>query len=175
MSRRSLRALSVSSPLRSSMMPPLHEVGRRVDEHAFGFETVAAGTARFLLIVLERLWRAGVHDEADVGAVDPHAEGDGRDDDVDLFVEEEILVAAAFAVVQPGVIRAGADARFGEPGGERFDLAARRAVDDPALALVAGEDVLQLLLQAVPRQHAIEQIRPIEGAHELDRVLEREL
>ena len=71
---------------------PLQEVGGRVDEHALGLEAVAAGAAGLLLVVLERLRRAGVHDEAHVGAVDAHAEGDRGDDDVDVFVEERVLV-----------------------------------------------------------------------------------
>ena len=76
---------------------PLQEVGRRVDEHALGLEAVAAGAAGLLLVVLERLRRAGVHDEAHVRAIDPHAEGDRGDDDVGVLVEERVLVAAALA------------------------------------------------------------------------------
>ena len=76
------RRASVNSPFCSSIDPPLDEVARRVDQHALGFETVAAGAAGFLLVVLERLRRAGVDDEPDVGSIDAHAERDGRHDDV---------------------------------------------------------------------------------------------
>src|SRR5690606_40700529 len=54
--------------------PPLHEVGGRVDEHALRLETIASGAAGLLLIVLERLRRAGMHDEANVRPVDSHPE-----------------------------------------------------------------------------------------------------
>ena len=76
--------------------------------------------------MLERLRRAGVDDEADVGAVDAHAERDGRDHDVGLFVQERVLIAVALAVVEPGVIRNRANAAVRQPGRERVDLAPRR-------------------------------------------------
>ena len=136
--------------------PPLHEVGGRVEEHAFRLESVTAGTAGFLLIVLERLRCAGVHDEADVGPIDAHAERDRRDDESAPFVEERGLVAAALGVGEPGVIRQGAHTALAQPRRERVDLAARRAVDDPRLAAVAGEDVEQLPLQSRARQHAVD-------------------
>src|SRR5687767_15086085 len=40
---------------------------------------------------------------------------------------------------------------------------------------MSGEDVEQLSLQRRSRQHAIEQVRPIERADEFDRIPEREL
>ena len=73
--------------------PPLEEVRARGDQHALGLEAVAAGAARFLLVVLERLRRAGVNHEAHVRAIDAHAERHRRDDQVDLFVQERVLVA----------------------------------------------------------------------------------
>ena len=84
---------------------PLHEVRRRRDEQALGLEAVAAGAPGFLLIVLERSRRAGMHDEPHVRAVDAHAEGDRRDDHVDALAQERVLVRAALRVGQAGVIR----------------------------------------------------------------------
>src|SRR5688572_33466126 len=72
--------------------PPFHEVGRRVNEQAFGLEPVSAGTARFLLVMLERSRRAGVHDEPHVRAIDAHPEGHRRDDDVGPLAEARTLV-----------------------------------------------------------------------------------
>ena len=72
---------------------PLQEVGGRVEQQALGGEAVAAGAAGLLLVVLERLGRAGVHDEAHVRSIDAHAEGDGGDDDVGALVDERVLVA----------------------------------------------------------------------------------
>ena len=77
--------------------PPLQEVRRRVDQHALGLEAVAPGAAGLLLVVLERLRGAGVHDEAHVGSIDPHPERDRRHDDVGVLVEERVLIPAALA------------------------------------------------------------------------------
>ena len=89
------RARVRHSPFCSNITRHVQEVAARVDQHALGLEAVAAGAAGLLLIVLERLRRAGVHDEAHVGSIDPHPERDGRDDDVDVFVEERVLIAMA--------------------------------------------------------------------------------
>ena len=91
---------------------PLHEVGWRVDQEALRLEAVAAGAPRLLLVVLERSRRAGVDDEADVGAVDAHAERHRRDDDVGALAEERVLVAAAFGVRKACVIRESGHAQF---------------------------------------------------------------
>ena len=110
MSRSSLRDASVSSPFRSSISAPLHEIGGRVDQHAFGFEPVAAGAAGFLLIVLERLRRAGMHDEPHVRAIDAHAERDRRDDDVGVFLRNASWLRLRSSSAEPGVVGQRADA-----------------------------------------------------------------
>ena len=148
--------------------PPLHEVSGRVDEDALGFESIAAGTARFLLIVLERLRRAGMHDEAHIRTIDAHAESDRGHDDVGVLVEEGILVAAALAVGEAGVIGLGANAGLDQPRCQRIDFAPRGAVDDARLAAAAGHHIENLPLQAGARQHAIDQVRPIERPDELE-------
>ena len=78
-----------------------------------------------------------MHDEPHVRSIDAHAERHRRDDDVDALVEELLLVAAANLVGKPRVIRHRAVPLAGEPLGERLDLLARRAIDDPRLAAVA--------------------------------------
>ena len=105
MSRISARRASDHSPFFSSITRHLHEVGARGEQHALGLEAVAAGAAGFLLVVLERLRRAGVNHEPDVRPIDPHAERDRRHHDVGVFVQERVLVAMPHVVVEPGVIR----------------------------------------------------------------------
>ncbi len=175
MSRSSDRRASVNSPFLLEHDPPLQEVGGRVDEHALGLEAVAPGAARLLLIVLERLRRAGMHDEAHVGAVDPHPERHRGDDDVGVLVEEGVLIAAALAVAEAGMVRPRAHARFGQPRRQRIDFLPGRAIDDAGLALAPGHHVEDLPLQAGAREHAVDEVRPIERADELERVLEPEL
>ena len=117
---------------------PLEEVGGRVEQQALGVEAVAAGAAGFLLVVLERLRRAGVHDEAHVGSVDAHAEGDGGDDDVGALVDEGVLVARALVVGQAGVVGHRLVAGVGQRRRRLVDVLARDAVDDAGLAAVRG-------------------------------------
>ena len=113
---------------------PLQEVGGRVEQQALGVEAVAAGAAGLLLVVLERLGRAGVDDEAHVRSIDAHAEGDGGDDDVGALVDEGVLVARALVVGQAGVIRDRLVAGVGERRGRLVDVLARDAVDDARFA-----------------------------------------
>ena len=126
-------------------LPPADEVGARVNQHALRRQPVAAGAARLLLVVLRRSRRAGVHDEPHVRSIDAHAERHRRDDDVDALVEKRLLMAAAHVVGQAGVVRHRAMALLLQPLGQRLDLAARRAVDDARLPVVAREDVGQLV------------------------------
>src|SRR6266540_5830834 len=45
---------------------PLHEVGGGIDQQAFSLEAIASRASGLLLIVLDRAWRAGMHDEANI-------------------------------------------------------------------------------------------------------------
>jgi hypothetical protein len=57
-------------------------------------------------------------DEADVGFVDAHAEGDGGADDLDLVAQEKLLVLRALPGGEAGVIGPGADFVGGQFFGE---------------------------------------------------------
>jgi hypothetical protein len=125
--------------------------------------------------VLERLRGARVHDEADIRAIDPHAERHRRHDNISVLVEERILVAMPLQVGQTCVVRERADASLHQPRRQRIDFAARGAVDDPRLTLTTGEDVLNLPLQLRAREHAINQVGTIERSHQLNRLAQLEL
>ena len=76
-----------------------------VKQDTFGLEDhVAAGTAGLLLISLDGFGHGDVQDEADVGAVDAHAEGDGGDDEVAFFLDKLFLHAPAEFGGHAGVI-----------------------------------------------------------------------
>ena len=111
-----------------------------------------------------------MYDEPDVGSVDAHSECHGRHDDLDALVEEGILMRLALLIRKPGVVGQGRGAGFGEPRRERIDLLSRRAVDDTGFAVVPLEDVEELTLQQRSREDAVEEVRPIEGANQLDRI-----
>ena len=117
---RSTRIRQLAVPLEHDA--PLEKVRRRVDQHALGLETVTTRSPRFLLVVLERLRRACMHDEPDVGPIDPHAERDRCDDDVRVLVEERILIPASIRVGHPGVVAARTHPGLDEPCGECVDF-----------------------------------------------------
>ena len=73
------------------------------------------------------------------------------------------------------MVRPRAHAGFRQPRGKRIDFPPRGAVDDPGLPSAPGHDVEDLPLQARAREHAIDEVGPIERSDELDRILELEL
>ncbi len=76
--------------------PPAQcDVLHAIEHQGFGRRAVAAGAAGFLVIGFEARRQVEMRDEADVRLVDPHAEGDGRDQDQPLVGEEGVLVAVA--------------------------------------------------------------------------------
>ena len=77
-----------------------------------------------------------VDDEAHVGFVDAHAEGNGGNDDVYFFHEEFVLVFGTDFVVQTGVVGEGFDAVELKEFGEVFNFFSGKAVNDAAFALV---------------------------------------
>ena len=81
-------------------------------------------------------------DEAHIGLVDSHAEGNRRHHHDAVFLQEAPLVRGAGTGVQPGVIGQCRDALRGQRLGSGLDLAPRQAIDDPGLTAVAIEEVL---------------------------------
>ncbi len=69
---------------------PGQEVSPRLEQHALRLQAVAAGPARFLLIMLDRFGHAGVQHEAHIGAVDAHAERHGGDHQIALSPREKL-------------------------------------------------------------------------------------
>jgi hypothetical protein len=153
----------------------LHDVPAAEVENARGGQAVSAGTARFLVVVLDGLRQVAVKDEADVGFVDAHAEGDGGDDDVDVVPVEGFLVPGPLQVPEAGVVGEGLDAVAGEEGGGRFHVFSGGAVDDagfPGVLFQEGED---LIIEAAFWQDAVVEIGPVERRPHLERVAQTEL
>jgi hypothetical protein len=57
----------------------LHHIAEAVGHPGHGRLPVAAGAAGLLVVGLDRLGQVEMRDEAHVGLVDAHAEGDGGD------------------------------------------------------------------------------------------------
>src|SRR3546814_9558151 len=94
-----------------------HHVAQALAEPGVGRFAVAAGTAGFLVVALDRLGQVEVGDEAYVGLVDAHAEGDGGDDHHALVAQETALVLRARRRIQAGVVGQGVVAQFGQRRG----------------------------------------------------------
>ena len=85
-----------------------------------GGVAVAAGPAEFLVKGLDRARQVVVDHEADVGLVDPQAEGVGRHHDRDLAAHEAVLVGGAVGGPHPAVVAGDAQALGGKPASSSF-------------------------------------------------------
>ena len=97
-------------------------------------------------------------DEAHVGLVDAHAEGDGRGNHHLFGLDERRLVARADLRLEPGVIGQRRPAARGQLLGDPLGLVAARRVDDPAPGCCASS-VLQLLAESVARPDVVADVR----------------
>ena len=132
-----------------------------------GRRAVAAGAAGLLVVGLDVLRQVEVGDEAHVGLVDAHAEGDGRHHHDAVLAQEAVLVALAHAGLQAGVVRQRGDAFGVEPVGGLFHLLARAAVDDAGLALVlVADEAQQLALRLVLLDDGVADVRAVEAGDE---------
>lgn len=107
-------------------------------------------------------------DEADVGLVDAHAEGDGGDDDQAVLAQEPGLVGGAGPRVEPRVVRDGLDPVVAEEVGGALDRVAREAVDDARVARVLLlEEGEELLLRVVLGDDPVLDVGPVEAGDEV--------
>src|SRR3954451_241792 len=80
-----------------------------VEDAGGGEVSIAPGATDLLVVGVDRVGEAGVEDEADVRLVDPHPEGGGGDDRLDLVVHEGVLQLAASLGTEAGVVGLGGD------------------------------------------------------------------
>ena len=123
---------------------------------------VTAGTARLLIIPLQRLGDVIMDDVAHVGLVDAHAEGDRGDDHLDALHQEIVLVGGARRGVHPGVVGPRADAVGHQQFGEFLDLLAAQAVDDAALALVLLDEADDVVIDVALGTDLVVEVRTVE-------------
>ena len=142
--------------------PGAGEILGAPEQPGLGRLAVAAGAAGFLIISLDRFGDAGMGDEAHVGLVDAHAEGDRRDHHHLLGRDERGLVAGAHRRLEPGMIRQDGPAGRAELLGELLGLVAARRIDDARPRLL-GEQRLELARDAVARADMVADIGPVEA------------
>src|SRR5260221_667093 len=150
-----------------------HDVGHAIGHPGIGRQPVAAGAAGLLVIGLEALRRVEMGDEADIGLVDAHAEGDGGDDDDSFLLEEAVLVALPHRGVEPGMIGQREPALHRQPVGDLLDLAPGLAIDDAGIgAVLLGEEGEKLCLGVLLGDDAVADIRSVEAGGEDARLAE---
>jgi hypothetical protein len=104
--------------------------------------------------------------KAHVRLVDTHAEGDGRDHDDAVLLQENILVTRTRLGLHAGVIGQRLDAVLPQEIRQLLGLAPRRAIDDAALARMIFDEIRNLLAAADFCLHRQAQVRPIKAVHE---------
>ncbi|EKY03405.1 hypothetical protein HMPREF9120_02718 [Neisseria sp. oral taxon 020 str. F0370] len=139
-------------------------------------QAVASGAAAFLIEVFDALRHVEVGDEAYVGFVDAHAEGDGGDDGEAVFVGEAVLGGFALRHAHARVVGGGGDAVFVEEGGGVVDFFAAQAVDDAALpGRLLFDELQELFFAAVFFDDLVVDVRAVETGDEFAGVFEFEI
>ena len=104
----------------------------------------APGPADLLVVGDRRLRRAEVHDEAEVGLVEPHAEGAGRDQRLDPVGEQVLLRLQPRGLIVLAAVGGDLDALLAQERGRLVGGGDRQRVDDPRVRQrVAAEGVGQ--------------------------------
>src|SRR5262249_57464423 len=111
--------------------PPQRQVARADEEQPERGRSVSPRPADFLVIGFDRSRRAEMDRRADVRTVDAHAEGVGRNDDVEPALGELPLNHVARLSVEPGVVGPRAPAARSEAAALLVGLLARGRVHDP--------------------------------------------
>ncbi len=146
-----------------------------VEEQAVGGLTVPSGPSGFLIVAFDVLGQVGMDDEAHIGFVDAHPEGDGGDDHLAAPGDEGVLIASANIGLQTGVIGQGIDPAFQQIGGGLFDGAAGEAVDDSTVTGRSMPNEVEHLLVDLPLGGDIViEIGAVEGGQHQMRIPEPE-
>ena len=149
-------------------LPQHDHILQPIDHPGGGRLAVTPGTARLLIIGFETLGQVQMHDEAHIGLVDAHAEGDGGHHDHTVLPQEALLIALAHFGTQPGVIGHGVETLLHQPGSGVVHLLARQAVDDPGVLLVlAAQETQQLLPGVLLLGDAVLDVGAVEAADEV--------
>ena len=143
---------------------PAHaDVGQAVDHLRFRGCVVAPSPADLLIIGLDAAGQVGVEDETHVRLIDPHAEGDGGDDDHARIGHENVLVRLPFRLRHARVIGKRPHPVRRQQDGGFLRLLARQAIDDSALAFMARNEVPQLALPVAFHLHRQLDIRTVKA------------
>ena len=104
-----------------------------------------------------------MNDVAHVRFVDPHAEGDGRANDLQVVTQKLFLVARPFLRLEPRMVRRRLDPRLAERRGHRLRHAPRLRVNNPRLIGPLPHELQHLRGGLGFRDDAVIQVRTIEA------------
>src|SRR4029077_6298896 len=139
-----------------------HHIGEAVGHPGIGGEAIAPRPAGLLVIGFEVLRHIEMSDKTNVGLIDPHAEGDGRDDHHALVLQEALLVTLAYGPFKSSMVGKCVASTGSEPSSGGFDGAPGKAIDDAGVAgVVFGKELPKLLERIELGVHPVEQIRTV--------------
>src|SRR6218665_69090 len=85
-------------------MLQLINVFMRIIQNTLSLHAVFCSAARFLVIILYRLWYIIMDNETDIRFINTHSESDGRADHLYIFIQELILSVRTKLTIKAGVI-----------------------------------------------------------------------
>ncbi len=150
----------------------LGNIAHAVGHPGVGRQPVAPCPARLLVIGLDARRKIEMGDETHIRLVDPHAEGDGRDENRTFVLEEGILMPVANAPVETGVIGERLNALRRQPFGGVLDLLPAETIDDAARPLMRLEEIAKLRFRIVLADDGVADVRAVEARGKEARVVE---
>ena len=84
--------------------PPGEIIAPPIEHVAISRKAVSAGPPGLLVIVLDAFGHGRMDHIANIGAVDPHAKGNGRHHDIDLFAGKLVLMGLADFIGEAGMV-----------------------------------------------------------------------
>ena len=153
----------------------LRGIARAEEQEAVAGQSIAAGSACFLVVALDIFREVVVNDPAHIGFVDAHAEGDGGTNDARLVANEEFLILRPLVVCEARVIRHGGESTLREALRETICRGACGAIDDAAIHRPRFDEVQNLLRRLLLGNDAIGKVWAVEAGHKDLRLAEAQM
>ena len=140
-----------------------HHIAPRVEEQTIGRQPIAPRASGFLVVALDVFRQIGMDHVAHVRFVDPHAEGDGGANDLQVVAQKLFLVARPFLRLEPRMVRRRLDPRLAERRSHRLRHPPRLRVNNPRLIGPLPHELHHLRRSLGLWNNAVIQIRTIEA------------
>ena len=124
--------------------PPGEVIASPIEHVAGSGKAVSAGPAGLLVIVLDAFGHGRMDHIADIGAVDPHAKGNGGHHDIDLFAGKLVLMGLADFIGKAGMVGKVFEPKVVQSRGEGIHIVPAQAVDNSGFIRVFFQEVRNL-------------------------------